>query len=208
MTDAPDLVVWRHGRTEWNDTGRFQGQADVPLDDVGVAQSRAAAVRLAALRPARVVSSDLLRASATAGALGLPVTLDPRLREVHVGEWSGLTRDEVASRFPRTYAAWLAGEDVRREGGETLAEVAARAVSCVTEALGDGGPLVVVTHGGTGRALVLALLGLPAEARAAFTVLGNARWATLARQGERWRLSGYNLGADPANDAPATEPVL
>lgn len=212
MSDAPDLVVWRHGRTAWNDAGRFQGHTDTPLDAVGHAQSEVAATVLAAWRPARVVSSDLARARDTAAYLGLPVATDPRLREIDVGEWSGLSRAEVAERFPETYAAWLRGDpDVRREGGETLPEVAARAVACVTAYLDGvaGGPLVVVTHGGTSRALVLGLIGVPLAHGSAFAALGNAHWAALVRRGAGWRLAAYNVAAaDPGNGDAATEPVL
>lgn len=220
MTDA-DLVVWRHGRTEWNDAGRFQGHLDTPLDSVGHAQARAAAAALASLSPVSIVSSDLARARDTAAYLGevcgLPVVLDARLREIDVGEWGGLSRDEVAARFPETYGAWLGGADVRREGGETGAEVTARALTAARDALaaasGDG-PVVLCSHGGTSRSLVLALLGLPESARSSFAVLGNARWASLVRRGDGWRLTAYNAGADAEAavegriGGAATEPVL
>lgn len=212
----PDLIVWRHGRTEWNDTGRFQGHLDPPLDPVGHAQAVAAAPVLASLGPGLVVSSDLARARDTAAylgsACGLPVGIDERLRELDVGEWGGLTRAEVSERFPSTYAAWLRGEDVRREGGETLSELTARCVAAVREALplAAGGPLVVVSHGGTSRALVLGLLGLPVAAGGAFSVLGNCRWATLVRHGDGWRLTAYNVGVDTpeAKRDAGAEPVL
>lgn len=219
MTDA-DLVVWRHGRTAWNDEGRFQGHVDTPLDLVGHRQAKAAALALASLTPVSIVSSDLARARDTASylaaACSLPLALDERLREIDVGEWGGLSRDEIAARFPSTYNAWLAGEDVRREGGETGAEVTARALAAVRDALAAsaGGPVVVCSHGGTSRSVVLALLGLPESARSAFAVLGNARWASLVRRGEGWRLTAYNAGADAEAavegriGGAATEPVL
>ena len=207
-----ELVVWRHGRTEYNDTGRFQGHLDTALDPVGHAQARVAAAALAALGPSRIVTSDLARAADTAAYLGavcdLPVERDARLREVDVGEWSGLSRSEIQERFPDDYAAWMRGEDVRRGGGETSTEVTARALAAVTERLpAVGGPLVVCTHGGTSRDLVLALVGLPREARTAFAVLGNAHWVELARHGDGWRLVAYNVSAAAAS-VPATEPVL
>jgi probable phosphoglycerate mutase len=219
VIDAADLVVWRHGRTSWNDVGRFQGQLDPPLDAVGSAQAAAAASALASLEPAAIVSSDLVRASSTAAYLasltGLPVTLDVRLREIDVGEWGGLTRPEIEVRFPSTYAAWLRGEDVRREGGENLAEVTSRAMAALSSHLADGadGPLVVVTHGGTSRSLVLSLLGLPVSAWSAFAALGNARWASLVRRGTGWRLTAYNVGREPdathpGRDDATAEPVL
>ena len=216
MTYAADLVVWRHGRTEWNDAGRFQGHLDPPLDAVGRRQARAAVPSLLALSPGLVVSSDLARARETAAFLGLPVEVDARLREIDVGEWGGLTRPEIEERFPDTYAAWLRGEDVRREGGETLAEVAERASAAVLSfagSVGAGRPLVVVTHGGTARALVVSLLGLPIAAGPAFAALGNARWASFARRGSGWRLTAYNVGreaeaTEPRVDDATAEPVL
>jgi probable phosphoglycerate mutase len=219
VTVAADLVVWRHGRTEWNDTGRFQGQLDPPLDAVGHAQARAAAAALATLAPRAIVSSDLLRARSTAeylaAATGLAVTTDERLREIDVGEWGGLTRPEIEVRFPETYAAWLRGQDVRREGGENLAEVTQRAFAAASahlDAAGDG-PLVLVTHGGTSRSLVLALLGLPVSAWSMFAALGNARWASLERRTSGWRLTAYNAGREPdateaGRDDATAEPVL
>lgn len=219
MSDAADLLIWRHGRTEWNDTGRFQGHIDVSMDAVGHAQAATAAEALAVLEPTAIVSSDLARARDTAAYLGtltgLPVDVDERLREIDVGEWGGLTRPEIEARFPETNAAWLRGEDVRREGGETLAEVTARATAALSDALatsGDG-PLVVVTHGGVSRALVLALLALPVSAASAFAALGNARWAALVRRGSGWRLTAYNVGREPAATEPgrddaSAEPVL
>ena len=219
MNDPADLVVWRHGRTEFNDTGRFQGHLDTPLDPVGHAQAAAAAEALAALKPAAIVCSDLTRARDTARYLadltGLPLDVDARLREIDVGEWCGLTRAEIEARFPATYAAWLAGEDVRREGGETLAEVTVRAAAAVRERLDatTEGPLVVVSHGGTSRAVVLSLLGLPVSFGTAFAALGNARWASLVRRGPGWRLTAYNAGREPEaaerqRDDATAEPVL
>lgn len=108
------LIVWRHGNTEWNADGRVQGQTDVPLNDLGREQARAAAAVLAELRPDAIVSSDLRRAADTAAALaaltGLPVRPDARLRERYFGHWQGLALSEVAERFPEEYARWRAGD--------------------------------------------------------------------------------------------------
>ena len=219
MIDDADLVVWRHGRTEWNDAGRFQGQLDPPLDTVGHAQAAAAAEALATLQPAAVVCSDLLRARETAAylgsATGLEVTYDARLREIDVGEWGGLTRAEIEVRYPETYAAWLRGEDIRREGAENLADVTVRAAAAVAEHVARvaEGTLVVVTHGGTSRAIVLSSLGLPVSAWSSFSALGNARWAALVRRETGWRLTAYNVGREPdathpGRDDATAEPVL
>ena len=88
---AARIIIWRHGRTEWNIVNRFQGQADVPLDDVGYAQAIRAAEVLASYRPSSLYSSDLSRCYQTAEMLaqrtGLDITTDKRLREIHVGSW-------------------------------------------------------------------------------------------------------------------------
>lgn len=210
MSDSPDVILWRHGRTEWNAAGRFQGQLDSHLDDVGRRQVVRAAGQLARRRPSRVVSSDSLRALDTAAALGevtgLEVTPDPRLREVDLGAWSGLTRSQVEERFPAEYATWLAGGDLARGGGETFAAVGERAALAAMEHHAplepDAGPLVLVTHGGTARSLVLAVVGLTEADRHCFDVLMNARWATLRRRGEQWRLVEYNVG-DPGDEVTA-----
>src|SRR5262249_32042099 len=174
------ILLWRHGRTAWNYDGRFQGQADPPLDEVGRRQAREAAPFIAGMRPSAVVSSDLRRAIDTARDLGLQVRTDPRLREIDLGEWSGLNAGQAAARFPDEDDAWRRGEDVRRGGGETYEEVGARAVTLVDELLATGdvpddGLLVLVTHGGTARSLIGRLLELPPRSWWRFGPLGNCR---------------------------------
>ena len=193
------LLIWRHGRTEWNASGRFQGQLDPPLDDEGRAQAaRTAAYLAAALRNEQVVlvSSDLQRAVDTAGALapllGLPVRIDERLREHGLGSWEGLTRDEVAERHPEQYEDWLAGRPVPGRGGEAQADVAARALAAVAD-LPHASTAVLVTHGGTAGRLVETLLGLGPEHRRAFGPLGNCHWSELSFQASGWRLMRHNM---------------
>jgi broad specificity phosphatase PhoE len=193
------LVLWRHGRTEWNAAGRFQGQLDPPLDAEGRDQAAAAAPHLLAGGLSRedtvVVSSDLSRAAETAAALtallGVPLRLDVRLREHGMGSWEGLTRDEVAERFPEQFADWVAGRPVRGRGGEDPAEVGERAVAALAD-LPPARVAVVVTHGGTAGRLVERLLGIGADHRRVFGPLGNCAWSELALQGEHWRLIRHN----------------
>ena len=113
--DTRKLVLVRHGRTDWNLAKRAQGHTDIPLDEVGHAQAQGMAPFVAALRPSRIWSSDLARASQTAAYVaaltGVTVEVDARLREYSVGERSGLTRVEFQERFPREYAAWLAEDE-------------------------------------------------------------------------------------------------
>ena len=202
------VVVWRHGRTEWNLAGRFQGQSDVELDEVGVEQARTAARILTGLKPAAIVSSDLKRASATAAELGaltgLPVLATPGLRETYLGTWQGLTRDEVAARFPGEEEAWLRGDLERRGGGETCRRSPIARVAAAQAALADIGPddtLVAVTHGGSGRVLIGSMCGLPPEHWSALGVLSNCSWSLLAQRSHRWAIAEHNAGTLP-------EPVL
>ena len=218
---AARVVLWRHGRTAYNHEHRFQGQLDIPLDDVGVAQAEAAAVLLAArlsgTGPVRLITSDLSRAWMTADALaarlGVVAERDPALREIFSGAWEGLSRDEIDARWPDDHAAWRRGEDVRIGGGETRSEAARRTVNAILAAVADldGGTLVAVSHGASLRGAVALLLGDPAaeggegdERHNPFAVLRNAHWAELEVLPGPWRLLAYNLGAPEVAMPPGT----
>ena len=127
------ILLARHGETDWNRLGRWQGHADPPLNEAGLSQAAELAERLAGDGIAAVYSSDLVRASETARVvadrLGLDVVEDARLREIDVGSWSGLTRAEVEQRFPEGYARWLDGEI--GHDGETREELTERVVGAV-----------------------------------------------------------------------------
>ncbi|MFC0358563.1 histidine phosphatase family protein [Kytococcus schroeteri] len=197
------LLLQRHGRTADNAAGRYQGQADTPLDRTGREQARRAAPLLAGLRPDAVVSSDLARASATArevgDLLGVGVLTDARLREVHMGQWQGRLRSELAGdpRWADTLAALRSGEDPRRGGtGETLAECVVRVGEAVEEHLrgiDEGGTLLVVGHGLSTRALVASRLGLT---QSSLGPLGNTRWAQVTIGGSGWVLDAWNVGVE------------
>lgn len=206
---AARVIAWRHGRTGHNHTGVWQGQLDVPLDEVGLEQAGQGGAALAAsLEPGEqvvVVSSDLTRASRTAGALaellGLEIRLDARLREVYAGAWQGLTRDEiVAAGMGEQLAAWRRGEDVPVGGGERRSEVSRRGAAAVVEhaAAMDGGTLVVVAHGGLLRGTILTVLGLPGERWDILDPIRNAHWAELRPAEPTWRLCAYNVQATPS----------
>jgi len=146
--------VLRHGRTAWNADGRFQGQADPPLDETGLAQATGAATALRLFEPDAIVSSDLMRAAATAERIGatcdVAISFDPRLREVALGGWEGLTPSAAAAAYPDEYKAWTAGHDVRRGGGETEQEAGERALATLMPVLQScqaGRTVVVVSHG-------------------------------------------------------------
>lgn len=189
------VVLWRHGRTTWNADGRFQGQADPPLDVVGQEQSQEAAQYLALDPPDLILTSDLVRARSTAQALtrliDTPVTVEPRLREIDLGSWQGLTRAEVAASHPEQFTEWLAGHAVLDRGGETRAQLDAR----VLEALRDVEVehVLLVTHGGTSRSIIEVLLDLPPQTGRWLAVLGNCHWSHLERLAAGWQLHAHNL---------------
>jgi probable phosphoglycerate mutase len=217
---VPRLLVWRHGRTGWNAEGRFQGQLDPPLDDVGRDQAALAAAHLVAgglgAEDTVVVSSDLTRAAETAATLtallGVPLRLDERLRELSLGTWEGLTRAEIAERYPDQYAAWTSGRPVHGRGSEDPEVVAGRALAALTD-LPPSAAAVVVTHGGTGLRLIEALLGLDAGRPRVLGALGNCAWSELSSSAGRWRLLRHNHSVgqlpEPRPEAPAAPgPVL
>lgn len=163
MTDLRHVFLVRHGETDWNVAGRWQGHTDVPLNATGRAQAAALAERLRGEGIAAVATSDLSRARHTAeivaGALGVPLALvDPGLREQSYGRFEGLTPRECEARYPVEWARYLADRSAGPPGGETRAAVLDRVVRAVQAASARlSGPALVVTHGGALRALLAAL---------------------------------------------------
>jgi probable phosphoglycerate mutase len=199
---AARVIVWRHGRTNWNATGRYQGQADIDLDDLGRRQAVAAAKMIKELKPTAIYSSDLSRAANTAAALadvtGLTVSYDQRLREIHVGSWEGLTIDHVSAIDPERAAAVAAGEDVRRsETGELTSEVATRVAEAFTEIIEtaeDGSTVVITMHGLAARVGVGQFLDVPANRLGG---LRNCAWIVLDRHAQgHWYIGAYNRQAE------------
>ncbi|MEV0166946.1 histidine phosphatase family protein [Nonomuraea fuscirosea] len=204
------IVCLRHGQTLWNVEQRFQGHSDIPLDETGVAQAARAASLLASLRPTLIVSSDLQRANDTALALGrivgLEVAVDKDFRERGGGQWEGLTREEIAARWPHEYAAWEAPD------GEPVTDVAGRVAGAMrrwASRLDDDGLLVVASHGAALRLGICELLGLPEELWPALGGLGNCSWSVLHEGRRGWRLLEHNAGTLPepvhSDDKPEAE---
>lgn len=143
------ILLARHGETDWNRDRRWQGHADPPLNDAGRRQAHELAETLADERLDAIYASDLRRAHETAEivarGLGLPVTVDPALREIDVGSWSGLTREEIAARFP--------GQT--DHDGERRDVFRARVLAALERiAAGHpGGRVLIVSHGGPLRVL-------------------------------------------------------
>lgn len=208
------LVLVRHGITDWNLEGRFQGHLDPPLADAGRHEAALVAERLAAdddLRPARVVASSLGRAIETAAAIGegvgLDVETDPRLIEIGQGEWEGRTHAEIEQTDAERYRAWRDAAGVRQPpGGEALEAASERVAGAIAEltATGDG-PLCLVSHGGTLRILARLVLELPADRPWALDV-DNASISVVSRSGpgvpwtlERWNDTRHLLGLEPSH---------
>ncbi|WP_090773496.1 histidine phosphatase family protein [Nonomuraea maritima] len=192
------IVCLRHGQTLWNVEERFQGHSDIPLDETGLAQAARAASLLAALRPTVIVSSDLQRAHETALALArvakLDVAVDKDFRERGGGAWEGLTREEIAARWPEEYVSWDA------PGGESVTEVAVRVGAALRRwaaRLDDDGLLVVASHGAALRLGICDLLGLPESLWPALGGLGNCSWSVLQEGRKGWRLLEHNAGTLP-----------
>jgi probable phosphoglycerate mutase len=148
------LLLVRHGQSTWNAEGRWQGQADPPLSALGEQQAREAVARLAENPFTAVFSSDLRRARQTAevlaGALGVEVQVDRGLREIDVGDWTGLTRAEIEARWPGELAAWSEGRSESPVGGETRAHLVERARAALARIAGAAAPddhVLLVTHG-------------------------------------------------------------
>ncbi|MGW7680138.1 histidine phosphatase family protein [Kribbella sp. NPDC054772] len=206
---AGRLIVWRHGRTEWNLQDKIQGQADIPLDPVGVGQARAAAARLASLAPTRLFASDLQRAASTAGELaaltGLKIEYDEALREIDVDDWAGLTMSELAAINPEAAARIRSGEPQRRgTNGETVEEVASRFSKALERISEQGLPedtTVVATHGLAARVGICLFLGIPKPHWPAFGGLSNCNWVSLLPGRHGWRIEEWNAGSLP-------EPVM
>ncbi|MGL4831610.1 MAG: histidine phosphatase family protein [Propionibacteriaceae bacterium] len=198
---AKYVIVWRHGQTDWNVAGRYQGQEDIALNAVGLAQAQAAARVLADYQPDLIVASDLQRAHTTAQQLaelvGREVVTDERLREVHIGSWVGLTSEEVFPIDPMYQRSLVEGFDWRRsESGETAMEVGERVAAALADIGGsapDGSTVVVGTHGLAARMGIACLLGLSYEQSLLLAGPRNCSWAIL--QPSRlttWRLLSYN----------------
>jgi len=170
------LYLVRHGQTAYNATGRVQGWMDVPLDDVGVAQALSVGRRFASKRISAVYTSPLSRAAETAKAIAAAcnrdLILDIRLREYNMGDWTGLTGDEIAATVPGYH---LATHEVQIPNGESASDMRRRVEAFLSEIVTkhtSRETIVAVSHGGTLGMVVAAMLNMPAVRRQPFT-FGN-----------------------------------
>ncbi|MDB5875228.1 MAG: histidine phosphatase family protein [Ramlibacter sp.] len=150
-----ELILLRHGETDWNRELRFQGHVDVALNAIGLEQARRLAGRLAGSSAHRLYASDLLRAQQTAlpvaQELGLPAITDAGLREQSFGRVDGMSVDDIKAQHPEAWEGWLRfHEDFCMPEGETTRQFHARVMDAVQRivATHEGQTIVVVTHGG------------------------------------------------------------
>ena len=188
MTWPIRLYLARHGRTPWNEVGRFQGCTDVPLDDIGRAQAAQLAQSLRD-RVQAVVSSDLLRASESArivcDALGVPLlALDADLRERGYGVFEGLTRHECMREHPQVWAARERDRNFEPPGGEARELVVKRMqrglLSAVERLAGRHSSALIVGHGSSLRMFLEALTEGPVES------IGNMQYREVLHDGQRF----------------------
>jgi probable phosphoglycerate mutase len=195
--------IWiaRHGETDWNRDGRYQGQLESALTDRGRAQAASLAAALRNSGARRVISSPLSRcvqtAQPVADALGVPIETDPLLLEIAHGTWEGRLREEVEREDPQQFAAWRnAPESVHFAGGERLDDVAQR-WNAFSSTLSET-PTIVVTHDVLVRLAILIAQRRPLSELWSPRVV-NGGFATCEIAGNEWKLidecSDAHLGA-------------
>jgi broad specificity phosphatase PhoE len=205
------LLAVRHGATEWSQARRFAGSQDIPLTAHGRLQAEAVAQALAGTSAAAVYTSPLERARTSAEVIAKPhrleAIIEPDFREMAFGAWEGLTRDEMATRFPAEAVAWASTPHVLTPPqGEPLAAVDSR-VRAALAALFErhrGDTVILVSHAIVMRLIVLAALGLGPErlwsvdaSPAGITEIDYQEdWATVHRLNTLAHLDG--LREDPA----------
>jgi probable phosphoglycerate mutase len=166
--EPASITFVRHGETQSNAAEVWQGHGDSPLTERGERQVKAVGERLQGREFHRVISSDLGRAAATAETSGYGFTTDPRWRELDMGEWDGMPRTEIFSRYGDLLAELRAGKDIRWGGAESYGEFVTRIDGAVEElgaSLRPGQRALVVTHGGVIHAVVAGLLGFRSRPR-------------------------------------------
>lgn len=190
--------LFRHGEVVLAETRRFIGHLDVPLSPRGESQCVAQAQRLRDVPLAALYSSDLIRARRSGELLGAARALAPvpvpALREMAMGRWEGLRAEEIQAREPEAFAAWMASVGAFPfPDGESVPDLIARAWPAFNRlaALHAGSSFAIVAHGGTNRALLCRLFGLPLERLLSFGQ-GYAAMTVLERGDRGWRLGTLN----------------
>ena len=164
------VIFIRHGQTEWNVTGRYQGQSDVKLTEEGKKQAEKLADNFPVAKVDAIYASDLCRAMVTAETIaakfGLKVQAEPAFRELSFGDWEGLTYQQIVDKWEEAMANFLQHPDVLEiPGGESFPAVQQRAMKRLNELIEkhDGQTIVVVAHGAVLRTMLTAALHMPLQ---------------------------------------------
>ncbi|MCC7119510.1 MAG: alpha-ribazole phosphatase [Anaerolineales bacterium] len=161
------LLLARHGQTDWNIAGRYQGQSDIPLNPTGSQQAGRLAKRLSSETIHAVYSSDLSRAKDTAQAIAnfhpLTIQTDSRWRELSFGAWEGLNYQQMSAHSPEVFEKWMLDpQHISTPNGETLSELSRRVISAFDEIKSKHADqtVLVISHSGALQALLATLLGV------------------------------------------------
>ena len=192
-----EIILIRHGETEWNLSGRWQGHADSALSPRGVAQAEALSMRMGKEDVDQVYASDLERAQHTARLAGSEAnwtfSLMPELRERDLGVLEGLTTDEMLVEYPDVYRSFREdGPEYQPPGGESFKQFCDRCSSAVEKLalLHCGKKIVAVTHGGVLGAIFRYVLRIPLDADRNFVLL-NCSLNRIQKDGDRWNLVSW-----------------
>lgn len=206
MTIKNQVILVRHGASEWSSLGRYQGHEPVPLSPLGIEQAHALKEELYQYNPKRIVSSDLPRTQQTADVIAkhfmLKTHFDVRLRELNCGNWAGLTEQEIKALNPKAVAKLRNGQDIPRGGGETIADMTVRIHAALADWVRDdfSGTLIFVSHAYVIRAMTQILLSKKQD-KNQLPCLGS--YTLLSRKKRsKWLLERY--GAVPHGNSSLT----
>lgn len=194
------ITLVRHGETIWHSEDRYVGSSDVAMTPRGRSQAASLARWAATMDLTSIRSSDLSRARVTAeecsAATGLSLTIDPRLRELDLGQVEGLTRAQMRARFPEEYRAFKSDPAANHfPGGEHPIFAAQRFTAALQDATtaDPGGHVLAIAHSTAIRLALCVLLGIPLSSyRRAFPSLGNCTLTTIRNTPGRTGLLNYN----------------
>jgi broad specificity phosphatase PhoE len=203
-----DIVLVRHGETTWHAENRYAGGSDVPLAESGIEQARVLTRWAGSAGLAGVWSSDLTRSRLTAqpcaDAIGRPLRIDARLREIDFGQGEGLTRDEMERLMPAELAAFQRDPVAHHlPGGEDPNAAAARGLACLHDiaAADVEGRILVVGHGTLIRLMYCALLGVPlGEYRRLFPYVRNGHLNEIRLRAGQAAILSWNAPPTPSGD--------
>jgi len=193
------LILWRHGATAWNAERRFQGSnADIPLNEQGLAHVQSSAPVVAAYHPEVMVASPLTRVRQTAAALepylNITCEVDDRLREINVGSWSGLTAEEVLAMDPEYAQARRERRDYRNGGdGETATELGTRVAAALSDWAAADRVTLVVGHGWALQMGVGMLLGWSYAQCQSLRVMDNCAISVVTGRPGSWHINRWNV---------------